>query len=354
MYLGGVLFVFVTSAGALAPIDPTLHPIMYLGGVDHNGASASNYSQVGKFQVVAIINSYCWSPSRSQPINCTNETKEFGYIVEQSAALRKASPGVLTQMYINSLMNFWWYTEMFAHFDPTQGGDASLLLHDVNGSLVSVRQDGGNPNMTIFDWGQAKTRSIYLSFVDKALSSGITSFFFDKASTMANLNTSVICQHECAQLTPVVAKAWNAGHAEVMALAVSRSQSTGPSVGNNDAPFGSMMYHLKADQGSIELLKTKQSSTTMATIAASFPFQSDGYAAFLVAYQQGRSFMWKYVLDVEEIWIGEFEQPLGAPSGPPATVNASGVYTRDFENVVVTFNTKTNKGSFAWKQDGIY
>lgn len=51
-------------------------------------------------------------------------------------------------------MNFWWYTSMFKLFDPAQGGNESLLLHDVNGELVRVTQDGGNPNMTVFDWSR--------------------------------------------------------------------------------------------------------------------------------------------------------------------------------------------------------
>ena len=43
---------------APAPVDPERHPVLYLGGVDDNGASSSNYSLVCKFQAVAIINSY--------------------------------------------------------------------------------------------------------------------------------------------------------------------------------------------------------------------------------------------------------------------------------------------------------
>ena len=43
---------------------------------------------------------------------------------------------------------------MFKLFDPAQGGNESLLLHDVNGELVRVTQDGGNPNITVFDWSR--------------------------------------------------------------------------------------------------------------------------------------------------------------------------------------------------------
>ena len=91
------------------------------------------------------------------------------------------------------------YTSLYKEFDPTQGGDSSLLLHDANGDLVRVLQDGGNPNMTVYDWGQNATRAIFLKFVERAIGGGITSFFLDKASVSAN-GKSEICNHICAQL----------------------------------------------------------------------------------------------------------------------------------------------------------
>ena len=92
------------------PVDPELLPIMYLGGVNSDGNTSSNYSRACRFQVVAIINSFCWN-ARSDPRHdrCTNHSAEFQYIVDQSQALQKVCPGVLTQMYLNSMMNFWWY-----------------------------------------------------------------------------------------------------------------------------------------------------------------------------------------------------------------------------------------------------
>ena len=77
-----------------------------------------------------------------------------------SRRLQLQCPGVLTQMYLNSMMNFWWYTDMFAQ---TLGANESLLLHDVKGDLVRVLQDGGNPNMTVWDWGQQRTRDVFMS-----------------------------------------------------------------------------------------------------------------------------------------------------------------------------------------------
>ena len=219
----------------LAPVDPDLHPVLYLGGVDSNGNSSSNFSLVCKFQAVAIINSYCWN-ARNDPghAHCTNHSAEFEYIIAQSNALQKQCPSALTQMYLNSMMNFWWYTSMFKLFDSSQGGDVSLLLHDVKGELVRVTQDGGNPNMTVFDWGQNASREIFLSFVDTALSSGISSFFLDKASTSAK-GDGTICNHICDQLTAEKAKAWSLGHRELLRQIASRPKATGPTIGNGGA-----------------------------------------------------------------------------------------------------------------------
>ena len=74
-------------------------------------------------------------------------------------------------------MNFWWY-ELHRGF---LGANQSQLLHDVDGELVRVRQDGGVPNLTVYDFGQQATRDKYLATVDRALASGISGFFLVRA-----------------------------------------------------------------------------------------------------------------------------------------------------------------------------
>ena len=39
-----------------------------------------------------------------------------------------------------------------------EGANASQLLHDVHGDLVTVNQDGGAGAQPVWDWGQAETR----------------------------------------------------------------------------------------------------------------------------------------------------------------------------------------------------
>jgi hypothetical protein len=333
-----------------AHVDPDLLPIMYLGGVNNDGNTSSNYSRACRFQVVAIINSYCWN-GRTDPRHdrCTNHTREFQYIVDQSKALQKQCRGVLTQMYLNSMMNFWWYTSIFAQFDPAQGGDESLLLHDINGTLVRVTQDGGSPNMTVYDWSQNATREIFMGFVHKAMSSGITSFFLDKAIQEAK--NGELCNHICDTLAPAKATAWSVGHRDL--LREIASLSTGPTVGNGGHSLLPLMggahidYRGSASEAGIQNLIAAQNQNYTSAIGAGFPFSTAGYAAFLVAYEPGRSFMWTYTLDPKDIWIEEFDHNLGAPVGL-ATRQDTGVYTRQFTHATVSFDTVTNTGSFQW------
>ena len=264
--------------------------------------------------------------------------------------MQQQCPGVLTQMYLNSMMNFWWYTSMYKRFDPAQGGDSSLLLHDVKGELVRVLQDGGNPNMTVFDWGQNATRAIFLEFVDTAIGSGITSFFLDKASVSAN-GKGEICNHVCAQLSLAKARAWNIGHQEIVREVASRSP--GPTIGNGGPGLLKVMggSHLSgsATKPGIESLLAAQTTNYTSAIGATFPFSTDGYAAFLVAYEPGRSFLWQYTRGgAASLWIEEFNHKLGTPIAI-AVLDDAGVYRRNFTHVLVSFDTRTNKGTFSWK-----
>lgn len=154
-------------------------------------------------------------------------THEASYIMNVSRNIKRQCPGVLTQMYLNSLMNFWWYTDLFSRFT---GVNQSHLMHDVEGSLVRVLQDGGNPNMTVFDWGQNETISMFLETVDAAVASGITSFFLDKAQVSAK--NGEICNHQCGRITQAQATAFNRGHQNLQREVAVRS--SGPTYGNGE------------------------------------------------------------------------------------------------------------------------
>jgi hypothetical protein len=238
---------------------------------------------------------------------------------------------------------------MYRQLDPGQGGDSPLLLHDVNGSLVRVLQDGGNPNMTVYDWSQNATRTIFLEFVDKAIESGITSFFLDKASVSTS-GKGGICNHICDQLTRAKARAWTMGHQEIVREVATRS--TGPTIGNGGESLLKVMggSHVSgaATKAGIESLMAMQASNYTSAIGAAFPFTRDGYAAFLVAYEPGRSFMWAYTRGgAGSLWIEEFDHNLGAPT-TTAVLDEAGVYRRNFTHALVSFNTHSNTGAFSY------
>ena len=232
-----------------------------------------------------------------------------------SSKLKQQCPGVSTQMYLNSLMDFRWYgTRTLAaaaaavavavavrvgqhshllraarpvvanaivrladveltggislkcvRFDRArydlhkgfEGANASQLLHDINGVPVTVNQDGGAGPQPVWDWGQAATKTKYMAVVDRALASGIDSFFLDKAST-ATRNDTQLCNHVCANLSEAVGTAWDAGHLDV--LRTIQAKSPGPTVGNTGfgtcAKMGGCVQEkqLQASQQGIEQL----------------------------------------------------------------------------------------------------
>ena len=123
-----------------------LLPIAYLGS-----ATEDDFGTLCKFQVVAVIDSPCWSKA-SAPAHsiCTNNTNEEDRIIAISSKLKEQCPSVSTQMYLNSLMDFYWYG-LHREFE---GANASLLLHDIYGHPVTVNQDGGAGPQPVWDWGQ--------------------------------------------------------------------------------------------------------------------------------------------------------------------------------------------------------
>ena len=186
-----------------------------------------------------------------------------------------------------------------------------------------------------------------MRFVHQAVSSGITSFFLDKAIQEAE--NGELCNHICDTLAPAKATAWSIGHRSLL-REIARL-STGPTVGNGGHSLLPLMggAHIggSASEAGIESLIVAQNQNYTSAIGAGFPFSRAGYAAFLVAYEPGRSFMWTYTLDPNDIWIEEFDHKLGAPVGL-ATRQENGVYTRQFTHATVSFDTATNTGSFHW------
>jgi hypothetical protein len=278
---------------------------------------------------------------------CTNNTNEEGRIIEISSKLKQQCPGVSTQMYLNSLMDFSWY-DLHKEFE---GKNASQLLHDVHGELVVVNQDGGAGPQPVWDWGQTETKTKFMALVDRALESGISSFFLDKASTETR-NSTQLCNHVCANLSEAVGVAWDAGHLEV--LNAIQAKSPGPTVGNTGistcAKMGGCVQErvMKADQQGIQELAGWLAQPGVKAIFAHFPMNTAGYAAFLMAHQQDKSWFWWYNGKANfSGWIPEFDHELGTPVGDAKL--SGGVFVRNFSTgTVVTFDTSTNEGRFSW------
>jgi hypothetical protein len=204
----------------------------------------------------------------------------------------------------------------------------------------------------VWDWGQAETKAKYLALVDRALESGISSFFLDKASTFTKNNGTQLCNHVCANLSEAVGVAWDAGHLDV--LQTIQAKSPGPTVGNTG--FGTCVKMggccqekvVAADENGIQELAAALAAPGVKAIFVHFPMSTAGYAAFLMAHQQDKSWLWWYNGKPSYSgWIPEFNHTLGVPVGDAQV--SGGIYTRTFSTgTVVTFNTKTNTGVFDW------
>ena len=283
-------------------------------------------------------------------------------------------------------MNFWWY-ELHRGF---LGANQSQLLHDVDGELVRVRQDGGVPNLTVYDFGQQATRDKYLATVDRALASGISGFFLvraphcrlggksygpvrliesvrwcgqDKASSFAEQTengTWTVCNHICGTVTEAVATAFNKGKNELLDAIIAKQKAAGgPTVGNGgDGPRnGGLGSHLRfaATKAGIEKLRAvmREPEDSTGPIFAQFPIDSDGYAAFLTAYEDGRAWLWWYGAQQQTKWVPEFGRKLGVPT-EKAKLSSAGVYSRRFSTgTVVQFNPATGNGTFHWPAESL-
>ena len=212
-------------------------------------------------------------------------------------------------------------------------------------------QDGGAGPQPVWDWGQPETRTKYMAVVDRALATGIGSFFLDKAST-STTNGTKLCNHVCANLSQEVGLAWDAGHLEV--LRAIQAKSPGPTVGNTGfgpcATMGGCTQErvMPANKDGITLLADELAKPGVKAIFAHFPLSTAGYAAFLMAHQQDKSWLWWYNgKPAYSGWIPEFNHTLGVPLGD-ATLS-KGVYTRKFSTgTTVSFDTGTNEGAFSW------
>eukprot|EP00912_Choanoflagellata_sp_UC4_P001084 UC4_evm3s669 len=238
------------------------------------------------------------------------------------------------------MMNFWWYSEMFDRF---LGNNQSLLLHDETGNLVLVQQDGGNKNMTVFDWTQDATRDIIMEIVDTAIANG-----------NVQARDGKICNHVCANITERASADWNIGHNKILRdIAI---KSTGPTIANAGLDLVPIMggaggdgFRCSANLQGINKLRAALDDPYATTIFAKFPFTRNGYAAFLMTYISGRAFMWDYSpAGTRTIWIEEFDRPIGPPLENATVVD--GIYLRRFKYANVTFDTKTNIGDFIYRE----
>ena len=168
--------------------------------------------------------------------------------------------------------------------------------------------------------------------------------FADKARKDAKKDQ--LCNHGCGNLSHDVARAWGAGHLELMTEGqrmvgngVVMRKDIQDLTGNEG--WTNMNFEFSASLGSIEEMKSLRQQLTGNIYAYAGKSCSEAeVAAFLIGIEHGLFLQCG-------TWREEFSSPLGTPRG---TAKQSGsVYTRSFASgTVATFDSISNTGSVAW------
>jgi hypothetical protein len=236
----------------------------------------------------------------------------------------------------------------------------SLMLRNAEGKIVRM-SGGGHSGMDVFDFSQAKARSLFISTCVNATKTGyVDGCFLDRAvdgcpTDSGNDNIPAANGRYKLNLTNETAYAYQAGHVQML-TDLQTAIGEGPVIANHawgpphdpvkaGAVSFAMIESFGANNASISQLRTAAKNQRGAQ-AHSKKVSTDTLAAFLIGAGYRAYFGtggWGDA-DVSHHWSDKCAQSLGEPLAD-ATLSG-GVWSRQFAHGVnVTFDTKTNKGA---------
>lgn len=307
--------------------------------------SSADIAVLAKYRMVVIekFEGPCWDECYVHPVEgaCVPSCDVEQYIAGTARALKEANPRLSVIMYLNSMLNFPFYSLTGRYLAKPE-----LLLHDKDGKLGTLQNDAGLGNLTVPDFAQSAARKLWLDELKNYTSSGLfDGVFADKA--VKNGGGDQLCNHGCIDLTHSAATAWEAGHLEILqegqsalgeGLLMRKAGSL--TAGETDVNvYEEWSSPPKADSlTKIQELRKQVTGNVFAYIGKKCT--DDDVAAFLMVMEE------KVFLQCEQ-WLDAFSQPLGKPTGP-ATLDGD-VYKRSFvTGTSATWNKKTGKGSVSW------
>ena len=205
-------------------------PVAYFGG-NTKYRGQDNINMLAKMRIVMIEKweGPCWAECMkdSSSSSCQPTCNVENYILDTFSRVKAVNPGVSTILYLNTLMDFPFYT-LHGLFEAADANTRDSITGDV----ITIRNDGGMENITIYGFDTDAGVNLYIDAVKNFTRTKLVDGFFgDKWSKGAELNETTgewqICNHECGTVSEHQAHRWNAGKAKVLA-AVTEYVGNGP------------------------------------------------------------------------------------------------------------------------------
>ena len=288
----------------------TIQPFIHLAN-SSGPFSAEAIAIMAKFPMVTVekFQGPCAAKSRPPTDTCHQEA----LIIDALRRVKGVNPRVCTIFYYNSILNFPQY-DLSARF---MADNATLLLHDVNGSLIT-ESGGGKSGLTVFDYQQRAAADLWASAcINATLTGHVDGCFADRAVDVQKFETN-------GQLTPPQRAAFDRGHWDTLARLQTRI-GAGPLIANHaynlSGVGGAMIEFGRANMETLQDIQMSVANGKVTQVHFS-SINDDTVATFLIGAGEN-TFIgaggWSISgSDVEKTignrWLPQYyERPLGAP-----------------------------------------
>ena len=363
--IGVQLIVICGVVHAITAPDTSLDtiPIGYFGGVNCKERSQENIEMLAKMRIIVIEKweGPCWyecyaNLTMKPPVPCQPSCGAENYQLKTIKRAKAVNPNLAAVFYLNTLYDFP-FLELHGKFL-----EANADVTDVNGKLVSFKNDNGMPGINVFDLGQKVGRDLWIGFVKQLVETGVVDGLFDdKSNIQAMWNETgsfwQICEWgtgkgtwdiSCGIISKETAQNYNDGKPLVLDE-LHKIFGQDAVVFYNTTGWAHMkgVTPMENARSIKEALSTYKYAYVMnrdlingdCTSTASICSQ-DEVAMFLLALEEGAFLSCSG-------WDEDFSKPLGKPLGPATAKNDTVV--RHFESgTYVTWDLKTRKGSIFW------
>jgi hypothetical protein len=344
-----------------APVVPhwdwKVLPTAFHGANKTGVYSPEAVDQLALFQMVTIEKWYthCASQGPTQgPPSCAVEEK----IEHVLGRIKAVNPKTIGVMYLNSMLDFQFYTLHGILTNAEQQGRKSFL-RDETGKIISLCNDGDvYCNITTFDWTQEHVRDAWLEAITNATATGNVDGIFADHSAQESIQIGAptngqgpnqLCNGErggrhCYNFTPAFTKSFNSWHL----FMTNKSQDLLAKTTNGPVICGPLAkYGIQCEFDSIRKAQEGYSYIEVSHYNGHPRPDENCIASFLAAADVG-TYLTQFA-GAPTTWP-EQSYPLGAPNGP-ATETAPGFWHRKFASGTEVWyenNANRKNGTVKW------